>query len=362
MKQQKQYYKKTIPNTTELKVLVLGKKNLMHWPENVLKALNTRSNCYAELFLYNKRTPLNILMHIFPKHWRFLWLAKKLKKHILHLKPHIIIIPQAFFIPQELYNILKEFKNICRVGWQGDFFGKNEISKARYLDWLLCSDTGYLKNTKNFPCKSVYMPLCVNEETFINQSLERTEAPLFVGVANKQRIKFLSACQTKCVVYGKGWDLEQMKQHEVHNRKIPHTVVREFLARTQAAINMTWSPNVVNGLNFRVFENASTGALILLNEQKDLNLCYNIGKEAITYKTPSDLDHLLQDITARPKYYEKIAKAGYKRTLNEHTFVHRMEEILNMLITGQEPKRNAYIKKKALSHSTLRRKKNKQKN
>lgn len=360
MTAQKQHYKKkTTLETTELKILVLGKKNLMHWPENVLKALNKRSNCYAELFLYNKHTPLNVLMHIFPKHWRFLWLAKKLKKHILHLNPNIIIIPQAFFIPQELYNVLENFKNICRVGWQGDFFGENEISKARHLDWLLCSDTGYLKNTKNFPCKSVYMPLCINEETFINRSLERSDPPFFAGVANKQRTDFLSACQTKCVVYGKGWDRKRMKQHEVHNKKIPHTVVREFLARTRAAINMSWSPNIVNGLNFRVFENAATGALILLNEQKDLKLCYHIGKEAVTYKTPSDLDNLLQDITAHPKHYEKIAKAGYKRTLAEHTFFHRMEEIINMLITGREPKRNNFIKKKALTHLRSKHKKTK---
>lgn len=338
--------KKAPPLTrkTGVNILVAGKKNLMHWPENVAAALNKRSDCYAEVFLYNKRTLSNALMHLVPRHWRFLWLAKQFERRIRQLNPDLILIPQAFFIPQELYDVLGKFPTVCRIGWQGDFFGTCEISKARYLDYLLCSDTGYLKNTKTFPCKSVYMPLCVNEETFINQDLPRTEPPFFAGVANKKRTDFLAACQTKCVIYGKGWNLKRLKQHDVHNTKIPHTVVRGFLARTQAAINMSWSPNIVNGLNFRVFENAATGALIVLNEQKDLALCYDIGREAVTYKTPADLDALLRDIIKRPRHYEKIARAGYERTLKEHTFYHRMGEILHLALTGQEPARNAKIK------------------
>jgi spore maturation protein CgeB len=196
---------------------------------------------------------------------------------------------------------------------------------------LFRTDTGYLNIAKEWPCLCSFLPLCSNETVFKNEHLPRTELPFFVGVANEKRIEYLSAIQDKIVIYGSGWPMDKLSQHKVHNRKIPPHIVQSFISRTTAPINLTFSKNNINGLNFRTFDASASGGLIISNAVPDLELCYHIGEEAVVYKTPEDLNNLIHDIIQHPDKYQKIAEAGYQRTLKEHTYRKRMEQMFSFL-------------------------------
>ncbi len=311
-----------------MRILIVGKKNIMQWPENIQKFMNGHE---TQLFLYNRMTPISIFHKLFHKSRRYWYTAQKLKKQIESFKPDLIFYVSSFFIPQECYDILKNFPNIPRIGWVSDAFGENEKSKADFLNVLFCSDTGYLEKTKTFKSRNLYLPLCADETVFVNHRLPRKAAPFFAGVGNKKRISYLKAIQDKCVIYGRRWSALLLKQHQVHNYKLPHWIMQRFINKTIAPINMTFSKNIVNGLNFRVFEVSACGGLILVNESPDLKYCYHEGTEAVTYKTPTDLNRLVHDIMTHPKKYQRIAEAGYQRTMREHTYSKRLTQLFTIL-------------------------------
>ena len=311
-----------------MRIFIVGKKNIMQWPENVQKALSEHE---TELFLYNKRTLSDIFHKIVTPKKRYFYVAEKLKKRIRAFKPDLIFFVSCFFMPQECYDILDAFPNVPKIGWAGDAFGEKQRKKGEKLSVLFCSDSGYLEKCQDWSCQSLFLPLCADETVFKNEALKRTAPPFFIGVGNEKRIEYLAAVQDKMVIYGAGWPVDKLSQHEVHNHKIPHHVIQGFINRTIAPVNMSFSKNVINGLNFRTFEVSACGGLIVLNEVGDLEKCYQIGTEAVTYKTPEDLNNLVHDIMQHPDKYQKIAEAGYQRTIKEHTYSKRLEQMFTIL-------------------------------
>ncbi len=313
-----------------MKILVVGKNNLMLWPQSVHRNF-LRMGHTPCLFLFNKKTLGYCFYRLFGKKYRLKWLTQQFEKQILTFKPDLILFVSTFFVPLSFFEVAASYPHIIKAGWSGDRFAAKEKKKANLLNFLFCSDSGYLKKAKKFSCQSYFLPLCADENVCKKIDVSKRLPPFFAGVANPQRNKYIMACRTRCLLYGKGWDKRKMPQHEIHNHKIPLAKMYQFVSQTVAPINICFSPNIINGMNFRVFETGAMGQLILLNQTKDLSTCYRIGKEAVTYSTPESFNRLLTDIVKNPKKYEKIAKAGYQRTLKEHTYVKRLEQMLKKL-------------------------------
>ena len=307
-----------------MRVLVIGKKQQMHWPENVYKYLPP--DCERVLFLYNQKTVFSVFDK-FLRHNRWQRRARAFKKEIEFFKPDLILFVSAFFVPAEFYQVATDFKGVIKVGWAGDAFGENALDRANLLDVLFCSDTGYLKATTHFKCKSVYLPLCADENVFKNEQTPHRDLPFFAGNANPMRAAYLKAIQMPVNVYGSHWNKKMLQQHHVHNKQLSHQQINKYYNTSMAPINMTFSKNIIDGLNFRIFEIGAAGGLIVVNVGKDLPLCYNVGTECVTYQTPEELNELIQQIAANPSKYEEIAHQGYLRTLNEHTYAKRLEQM-----------------------------------
>ena len=315
-----------------MRVLIIGKKQQMHWPENVAKFLP--DDCERDLFLYNQKT-FRSLWDKFCSHNRWAHRAVAFRKRIESFKPDIILFVSAFFVPVEFYRVAAAFKNVLKVGWAGDAFGENVVDRADLLDILFCSDTGYLKVAEKFKCSSDYLPLCADENVFQNQNLAHTLPPFFAGNANPIRTDYLKAIQQRVNIYGSHWDKTELAQHNVHNIQLSHTQLSHCYNTSVAPINMTFSQNIINGLNFRIFEIGAAGGLIIVNEGNDLPMCYQVGVECVTYRTPEELNALIEDILKAPEKYQEIARQGYLRTLREHTYTKRLEQMLKKITEYQ---------------------------
>jgi len=84
-------------------------------------------------------------------------------------------------------------------------------------------------------------------------------------------------------------------------------------------------------VNMRLYEASGMGALLLTDGGESLDRLFGIGQELVVWNTASELQelihHYLRDEAAR----REIAAAGQRRTLREHTYAHRMQELVSIL-------------------------------
>jgi glycosyltransferase involved in cell wall biosynthesis len=83
--------------------------------------------------------------------------------------------------------------------------------------------------------------------------------------------------------------------------------------------------------NMRMFEVTGMGALLITDHKRNIGKFFQVGKEVVTYKDPQDLVRKVKYYLSHPKERERIAKAGQKRTLKEHTYRERMKELDRIL-------------------------------
>jgi hypothetical protein len=102
----------------------------------------------------------------------------------------------------------------------------------------------------------------------------------------------------------------------------------EVLARSQVTINHHGFREP-HANNMRLFEATGAGALLLTDAKPDLNRYFTPGSEVLTY------DGIDQCVSAVSKLADMtrrgVARAGQQRTLRDHTWERRIEQLLSLL-------------------------------
>jgi spore maturation protein CgeB len=86
-----------------------------------------------------------------------------------------------------------------------------------------------------------------------------------------------------------------------------------------------------DSLNCRAFEVAGTGGLQLIEYRPAVEECFEPGKELLTFSTYEELYGQVERARAEPREMERIRLAGAKRALAEHTYEHRLTQMLRVV-------------------------------
>lgn len=105
----------------------------------------------------------------------------------------------------------------------------------------------------------------------------------------------------------------------------------KILAQSKIVINRHISAAQDNANNMRLYESTGLGAMLITDAKKNLNDLFKIGKEVIAYNSNEDLVEKINYYLKHNEEREKIAQAGQMRTLREHNYQHRMQELLEIL-------------------------------
>lgn len=193
---------------------------------------------------------------------------------------------------------------------------------AEYLDWCVTTSTAGLEKYKrdglgHKVIKSQwgaapsykYMPDVIKDMDV-----------LFVGQPHGDRKQVIKSLQTAGIgvqTFGFGWERRLGFQEMVG-------------AFNRAKINL----NLANGADVRVkqikgrnFEVPACGGFLLTGVAENLSDYYEFGKEIVTFDGTADLADKIKHYLAHPEEREAIAKAGYERTMREHTYSHRFNQI-----------------------------------
>ena len=83
--------------------------------------------------------------------------------------------------------------------------------------------------------------------------------------------------------------------------------------------------------NMRLFEATGVGTLLVTDWKKNLSEMFEPGKEIIAYRNSEECVELIRYYLENDDERRAIAKAGQRRTLSEHTYYHRMEELVEIV-------------------------------
>ncbi|NIA06540.1 MAG: glycosyltransferase [Actinobacteria bacterium] len=83
-------------------------------------------------------------------------------------------------------------------------------------------------------------------------------------------------------------------------------------------------------LKGRDFEVPASGGLYLTQDNPELSLVYDIGREIVTYTDERNCVEQIHRLLADPQRAQRIRLAGQRRALAQHTWQHRFEQIFTL--------------------------------
>jgi spore maturation protein CgeB len=81
----------------------------------------------------------------------------------------------------------------------------------------------------------------------------------------------------------------------------------------------------------RLFEATGVGTLLLTDAKVNLPYMFTPGKEVVAYRTTEECVELARYYLENEAERRAIAQAGQQRTLAEHTYFRRMQELVDIL-------------------------------
>jgi spore maturation protein CgeB len=86
-----------------------------------------------------------------------------------------------------------------------------------------------------------------------------------------------------------------------------------------------------NANNMRLYEATGVGALLITDRKDNLGELFEVGKEVVAYSSPEEAAEMIRYYIAHPEEARAIARAGQARTLRDHTYQRRMDEMAPVL-------------------------------
>ena len=118
---------------------------------------------------------------------------------------------------------------------------------------------------------------------------------------------------------------------KLHHGEVWGMNMYRALARSRITINRHINVAENNANNMRLFEATGVGSMLLTDRKDNLHELFDIDREVVAYSSKEEAVELVRYYQEHPKVAMQIAKAGQARTLREHTYAHRMQELVPIL-------------------------------
>ena len=192
---------------------------------------------------------------------------------------------------------------------------------------------------------ALYFPFGCNENLFHKLGVPKKYDVTFVGSWHPYRewlIERIRKVGISVEVFGHRWPAGEIDQHkmiEVFNESrinlnLSNSAswdIRYLRSSPRALINRIRSKKNMEQLKARMFEVNGCGSFQLTYYVEGLTQCYEGDCEIGIYNDPDDLVEKVKFYLAHAELRESIATAGFLRTLNEHTFAQRFENLFRIM-------------------------------
>ena len=177
----------------------------------------------------------------------------------------------------------------------------------------------------------------------------------FIGQPHGNRreiIKKIRKSGIKVQTFGQGWPAGRVSQEtmirifnqsrinlNLSNASVSRDPVASLIksplswlrARLRKSLPFAPQVNYFEQIKGRNFEVPGCGGFMLTGKAEDLENYYEPGKEVVCFENPEDLVEKIHYFLKHEDERAAIAKAGHERTLREHTYTHRFQDIFRQM-------------------------------
>jgi spore maturation protein CgeB len=237
------------------------------------------------------------------------------------------------------------------------------LTTAPYYHYLFCQGTEYVDIFCRMGLSSAqWLPMACDPqvhrrvEVAGGEKLRFGSDVVFVGSYYPHRAELLQQVSTfNLGVWGPGWEV------------LPHgSPLRPFI-RAAHTTPETWvriysASNIVLSIHYRdpqnripvhqasprVFEAMACGAFVLTDRQPDVVSLFRGGEHLVVFDDDRDLREKIGYFLTHPEERERIAAAGMREVLDNHTYAHRVKELFAYIDRPHARRENASVRTAAL--------------
>lgn len=280
--------------------------------------------------------------------------GRKLIKTLEANKPEIlVVIKGTSLLPETLRRLKKSLPSLTLILWAQDSVTRYPIvlSGIQLYDLVFVFEPSDVEFLTKRGVEARYLPM--GFDPAIYRPLR--EAPkkkvwnaVFVGEGRPERCsalellgKRLSSLDRRLNIgiFGDRWDQFERRLMDssgdriswaIHDCNCPPDDVNRIYNESEICLNLH-HPQSKEGLNPRTFEIPGAGSLEIVDKRPALHSMFEEGKEIVSFDSFENLSSEIVSLLDDPGGRAKIADSGHQRAIKEHTFSHRVKEILSRL-------------------------------
>lgn len=150
-------------------------------------------------------------------------------------------------------------------------------------------------------------------------------------ITAEERLDFLSAIgQTyKYDLYTHDSDFKS--KNCINHGEVDYYDMAPFVFNnTKINLNITLR-SILSGIPLRAFDILGAGGFLLTNYQADFDDCYIAGEDYVYYESTEDMLGKIEFFLSHENERKEIAINGFNRTKENHTYMHRVQEFVEIL-------------------------------
>jgi spore maturation protein CgeB len=291
---------------------------------------------------------------------------EKLIENIKEEKPELVFFAGIGPMKKETIKEVTAKSGAKTLVWfSDDHWQFEKLSKywAPLFNWVVTTDAEAVPKYHKIGYKNVILSQwACNHFLYKPLNLPKIYDVTFIGAPHGNRKKIIekikkAGINVKC--WGSGWPEGRVSQEEMlrifsqskinlnftkssgviwkelasiffhrnYNRSIGINNPKYWLDNLKSLPPAIWSKQI-KGRNFEI---PGCGGFLLTEYASHLEDYYKIGKEIECFKNISELIEKIKYYLVNEKEREKIAEAGYERTLKDHTYEKRFNEIFKTM-------------------------------
>ena len=264
------------------------------------------------------------------------WELEVLAAQAENLKPDVIFICDVLYLPAHFHRTLKNFARLV-VGEMA--YPIPPGLDLTPFDLIISAAPHFVDRLRKAGAKSELLRLGF-EQTIIDRLGDQTKDCdlAFIGSVSKhhqQRLELLEELSRNVSLSVWGAGAENLPPYSpLRGRVKPplwgYDMYRQ-LQRSRIALNIHIDMAEQYAANMRLYEATGVGAMLLTDWKTNLHELFEIGKEVGAYRSTQECLDLVSHYLAHDDEREAMARAGQQRTLSEHSYYHRMQELTEIL-------------------------------